>query len=105
MAREVSQDMKHDHWLGGPLWTAAVAGLGLLVAVAGAGITQDECDVACGTAGDQAFREAMGYVGLFLGIFSIALALRGRRGVATAVASVGGIACLAAFFEGLSHLS
>lgn len=97
--------MKHDPWLGGPLWTAAVAGLGLLVAVAGAGITQDECEVACGTAADQAFREAMGYVAIFLGIFSIALALRNRRAVATAVASVGGIACLAAFFEGMSHLS
>ena len=87
------------------MWTAVVAGLGLLVAVAGATITQDECEVACGTTADQAFREAMGYVALFMGILSIAIALRGRRGVATAVASVGGIACLAAFLEAMSHLS
>jgi hypothetical protein len=54
----------------------AVAGLGLLVALAGLGITLDECEAACGTAAEQAFRESMG-----------------------------GIACLAAFVEGLSHLS
>jgi hypothetical protein len=97
--------MKHDPWLGGPLWTAAAAGAGLLVAVAGAAITQDHCEVACGTAADQAFRDAMGFVALFLGILSTALALRRRRVVATGVASVGGIACLAAFVEGISHLS
>ena len=69
------------------------------------GITRDACEAACGTAAEQAFRESMGYVGLILGVVSIALAFRGRRGVAAVVSSVGGIACLAAFFEGLSHLS
>jgi hypothetical protein len=74
----VSQEVNHDSGLGRRVATVAVAvaGLGLLVALAGLGITLDECEAACGTAAEQAFRESMG-----------------------------GIACLAAFVEGLSHLS
>jgi hypothetical protein len=85
--------------------TVVVVGLGLLVALAGVGITRDECEAACGTAADRAFRESMGYVGLALGAVSIGLAFRGRRALATVVLSVGAVACLAAFIEGLSHLS
>lgn len=91
--------------LGRRVATVAVAGLGLLVALAGVGVISDECEAACGTAAEQAFRESMGYVGLVLGAISIALAFRGRRVLATAIASVGAIACLAAVVEGLSHLS
>jgi hypothetical protein len=68
-------------------------------------IIRDSCEVACGTGAEQAFRESMGYVALVLGGFSIALAVRGRRVLATAVSSVGATACAAAVVEGLSHLS
>ena len=85
--------------------TAAVAGFGLLVALVGAAVVTHECEVACGTAADQAFRDAMGYVALVLGAASIALAVTRRRVLATAAASSGAIACLAAYVEALSHLS
>jgi hypothetical protein len=101
----VSEGVNEDRRLARRVATVAVAGLGLLVALAGIGITWDECEVACGTAADQAFRESMGYVGLVLGALSILLAFRGRPVPATVVSSVGAIACLAAFVEGLSHLS
>jgi hypothetical protein len=101
----VSQDVNHDPRLGRRVATVVVAGLGLLVALAGVGIARDECEAGCGTAADQAFRESMGYAGLVLGAFSIALAFRGRRALAIVVSSVGAVACLVAFVEGLSHLS
>jgi hypothetical protein len=101
----VSEGVSEERRLGRRVATAVVVGLGLLVALAGMGITRDECEVACGTAADRAFRESMGYVGLVLGAVSIALAFRGRRALATVVSSVGAVACLAAFVEGLSHLS
>jgi len=82
-----------------------VAGFGLLVGLAGMAIVGDECEVACGTAADEAFRDSMGYVALLLGASSIALAFTGRRLLATAAAAVGAIACLAAFLEAVSHFS
>jgi hypothetical protein len=101
----VSQDLNQGPRLGRRIASAALAGLGLLVALAGVAIVRNECEVACGTATDHAFRESMGYVALVLGAVSIPLAFRGRRGVAAAVSSVGAIACVAAFLEAVSHLS
>jgi hypothetical protein len=46
----------------------------------------------------------MGYVALFLGGFSSALALWGRPGLAILPASLGGLAIVVAFFEAMSHL-
>ena len=97
--------MNHHSRLGRRFATALVAGLGLLVALAGVGIIRDECEVACGTAAEQAFRESMGYVGLVLGGVSIALAFRGRRGLGAVVSAAGAFACLAAFLEAVSHLA
>jgi hypothetical protein len=97
--------VNNDRPLGRRVATVAVVGLGVIVALAGVGIIRDECELACGTAADQALRESMGYVGLVLGVSSIALAFNGRRALATAASLVGAAACLAAFVEGLSHLS
>jgi hypothetical protein len=100
----VSDGVTKERQLGRHIATVAVAVVGLLVALAGLGVINDHCQVACGTAADQRFREWMGYVGLVSGAFAFVLALRGRRVPAAAACSVGAIACFAAFAEGMSHL-
>ena len=79
----------------------AAAVFGLLVAAAGFAFTQDGCGIGCDT---KPFRDAMGYVALFLGGLSITLALWGRPGVAILPASLGAVAIAVAFVEGMSHL-
>ncbi len=83
--------------------------LGLIVGAAGLGIVTDDCVVACGTDSDKRFRAGCGYFALACGAGAIASALIAPRkaGWLTALACViaGAVACLAAFIEGLSHLS
>jgi hypothetical protein len=92
---------RRERWAGRLAIGAAVV-LGLLVAAAGLAVSQDDCGI-CGGEGET-FRDAMGYVALFLGGLSSALALRGRPGVAVLPGFLGAFAIVAAFFEGMSHL-
>ena len=59
----------------------------------------DDCEVACGSDGEQLFREAMGYVALILGLSTAVLALLSRRWVAV------GTFVLAAIWAGGDHRS
>jgi len=79
--------------------------LGLLAASAGLGLTLDDCEVACGSDGEQRFREVMGYLTLLLGLATAVLALLARRWVAVGTFVLAASCWLAGIIEALSHLS
>jgi hypothetical protein len=75
--------------LAAELTTAGVMLLGVLVIAAGLGVI--------------GWQGSLGWLGLFLGVISIAQAWRGRRRWALVLVAAGAVACLAGFAEAVSH--
>jgi hypothetical protein len=97
----MGEDIEPATRWGRRLAIGTVVVLGLLVAAAGGAITQDGCNIGCDT---KPFRDAMGYVAMFLGGLAAALALWGRPVVSILPALLGATAIVVAFVEGMSHL-
>lgn len=77
--------------------------LALLVALLGLAIARWNCEVACGSEGEQAFLKGLGIAALALGAVGSLLA-PAKRWVSLALTVVAFLCCLVSFATGLSHL-